>query len=205
MAPKLALFDSVAQHDEGVNAPAEHRAWLRHDRDLDDGWMFEQNVLDLGSVDLEPAAVDHILDAIDDPQVALLIHDPEIAGLPISGDELALGGLRVVEIARRDHGAANIDFARLPMRSLNALSVHHQNVAAGHGEADRFLSRNRLLWRHDRRGRGGFGRAVAVQEFQFWQLLGDALERGLRHDRPAIARDAPMEEIRRFEIRREQT
>ena len=119
-----------------MNALAEHRAWLRHDRDLDDGWMFEQNVLDLRGVDLESAAVDHILDAIDDPQIALLIHDPEIAGFPISGDELALGGLRVVEIARHDHGAADVDFAGLPMRNLNALSVHHQNVSAGHGEAD---------------------------------------------------------------------
>ena len=77
-----------------MNALAEHRAWLGHDRDLDDSRMFEQHVLDLGGVDLEPAAVDHILDAIDDPQVALLVHDPEIAGLPVSGDELALGGLR---------------------------------------------------------------------------------------------------------------
>ena len=66
------------------------------------------------------------------------------------------------------------------------------------------LSRNRLLRRHDRRRRGGFGRAVAIEQLQFWQLFGDALERGLRHDRPAVARDAPMGEIRRFEIRREQ-
>ena len=51
-----------------MNALAEHRAWLGHDRDLDDGRMFEQNVLDLRGIDLEPAAVDHILDAIDDPQ-----------------------------------------------------------------------------------------------------------------------------------------
>ena len=92
MALKLGLFDSVTEHDEGVNALAKHRAGLGHDRDLDDGGMFEQDVLDLGSVDLEPAAVDHVLDAIDDPQIALLIHDPEIAGLPVSGAELALGG-----------------------------------------------------------------------------------------------------------------
>jgi hypothetical protein len=29
--------------------------------------MFEQDVLDLGGIDLEPAAVDDVLDAIDDP------------------------------------------------------------------------------------------------------------------------------------------
>ena len=152
-----------------------------------------------------PAAVDHVLDAIDDPQIALLVHDPEIAGLPVSGDELALGGFGIVEVARHDHGAADVDFARLPVRRLNAVRVHHQDVSAGHGEADQFLSRDRLLRRHDRRRRGGFGRAVAIEQLQFWQLFGDALERGLRHDRPAIASDAPMGEIRCFEIRREQT
>ena len=175
-----------------MDALAEHRAWLRHDRDLDDGGMFEQNVLDLGRVDLEPAAVDHVLDAIDDPQIALFIHDPEIAGLPVPSDELALGGLRVVEVARHDHGAADVDFAGLAVASLHAIRIHHQNVSAGHGKADELLTRDRLLRRHDRRRRGGFGRPVAIQEFQFWQPFGDALERGLRHDRPAIARDAPM-------------
>ncbi len=106
MALKLRFFDRIAQHDEGVNALTEHGTGLRHHRDLDDGWMFEQDVLNLGGVDLEPAAVDHVLDAIDHPQVATLVHDPEIAGLPVSSDELALGGLRVVEVARYDHGAA---------------------------------------------------------------------------------------------------
>jgi hypothetical protein len=72
MAPKLALFDGVTEHDKGVDTLAEHRVWLRHDGDLDDGWMFEQNVFDLGGVDLEPAPVDHILDAIDDPQVLMI-------------------------------------------------------------------------------------------------------------------------------------
>ena len=37
--------------------------------------------------------------------------------------------------------------------------------------------------------------AVAIEELQSWQLLGDALEGGLRHDRPAVARDAPGGEI----------
>src|SRR6478672_2501414 len=111
MALKLGLFDRRAEHDEGVNALAEHRTWLRHDRDLDDCGMFEQDVLDLGGVDLEPTAVDHILDAINDPQVALLIHNPEIAGLPVSSHKLALSGIGIVEIAGYNHGAADIDFA----------------------------------------------------------------------------------------------
>jgi hypothetical protein len=145
MALKLIFLDSVAQHDEGVDAFAEHRTWLRHHRDLDDCGMFEQDVLDLGGVDLIPAAVDDVLDAIDDAQASLaaavapradrpadhspavagkrtdlFIHDPEIAGLPISGAELALGGLGLVEVARHNHGAADIDFAKLSVRSLNA-------------------------------------------------------------------------------------
>ena len=52
MALKLGLVDRVTKHDEGMNALAKHRAGLRHDRDLDDGWMFKQNVLDLGGEDL---------------------------------------------------------------------------------------------------------------------------------------------------------
>ncbi len=41
--------DRGAQDDEGVNALAERRAGLRDDRDLDDGGVREQGVLDLGS------------------------------------------------------------------------------------------------------------------------------------------------------------
>jgi hypothetical protein len=104
-----------------MDALAEHRTRLRGDLDLDDGWMFEQHVLDLGSVDLESAPVDHVLDAIDDRQIALFIHDPEIAGLPVSSDELALGGFRIVKVARHDHRAADIDIARLSMSRLNTL------------------------------------------------------------------------------------
>ena len=48
VALKLGFFDGVTEHDEGMDALAKHRAGLRHDRDLDDRWMFEQNVLDLG-------------------------------------------------------------------------------------------------------------------------------------------------------------
>jgi hypothetical protein len=48
MALKLRFFDHVAEQDKGVNALAKHRAWLGHDRDLDNGGMFEQDVLDLG-------------------------------------------------------------------------------------------------------------------------------------------------------------
>jgi hypothetical protein len=59
MALKLRFFDHVAEQDKGVNALAKHRAWLGHDRDLDNGGMFEQDVLDLGGIDLI-AALSHL-------------------------------------------------------------------------------------------------------------------------------------------------
>jgi hypothetical protein len=41
--------------------------------------MVKQDVFDFRGEDLVAAAVNHVLDAIDDPQVALFVHDSEIA------------------------------------------------------------------------------------------------------------------------------
>jgi hypothetical protein len=96
MALKPGLFDGVTQHDKRMNALAKHRARLRHHCGFDDGGMFEQDVLDLGGEDLVAPAVDHVLDAIDDSQVAAFIYNSEIARLPIPGAELTLGGFGMV-------------------------------------------------------------------------------------------------------------
>src|SRR5579862_9581485 len=82
VAREFAFLHLVAKHDKGVDSLAEHRTGLGDDRRLDDRGMIEEDVLDLGCEDLVAATVDDVLDAVDDPEVALLVHDAEIAGLP---------------------------------------------------------------------------------------------------------------------------
>ena len=83
----------------------------------DDGaWSTPRGVegrLDLLRVDVLAAADDHVLDAVDDPQVAVLVEDADVAGVqPAVGDRLdGVGG--PVEIAAHDVGAADDHLAPL--------------------------------------------------------------------------------------------
>src|SRR5579871_5069724 len=79
VAGELFVRDRLAQNDEGMDALAEDRAGLCNDCRFHHRRMVEQNILDFGGEDFESAAVDDVLDPVDDPQVALLVHDPEIA------------------------------------------------------------------------------------------------------------------------------
>src|SRR5215467_8156636 len=54
----------VARHHHRMHALAEHRAGLRDDRTFDHAGMAREHRFDFGGIDLETAAVDHVLLAI---------------------------------------------------------------------------------------------------------------------------------------------
>ena len=67
--------------------------------------MGGQDVLHLGAVDVLAAGDDHVLLAVDDPDVALVVLTNQVTGVePAAGERLG-GGLRVVPVARHQTSA----------------------------------------------------------------------------------------------------
>ena len=75
-------------------------------------------------------------------------------------------------------------FRRLAARQFAAIGIHHDDVGAGTRQADAVDMGGGQFARHDGRGRGGFGRAVAVHQLQAGNLWRPAS----RWWRPASAR-----------------
>src|ERR1700726_3771877 len=88
----------------GVMGDAEHGA-LRY------GGMLGHGVLDLGGIDVPAAADDHVLDAVDDVDEAVLIHASGIAGMDPAVAQRRRRLLGLVPIAQHGVGAAHTDLA----------------------------------------------------------------------------------------------
>src|SRR5205807_268193 len=77
-----------------------------------------QDVLDLDAVDLLPAAVDHVLGAVDDVHEALAVDAGKVAAVEPAVDERLRGGLGLVPVARDHVGAADEQLADPGFRVL---------------------------------------------------------------------------------------
>src|SRR4051812_15167392 len=76
--------------------------------------MFDRQILDVGRMDVVPAADDQVLFAPDDSQVSSLIERPQIsAHEPAFGIESVLGGDLVIEIPQHEQCASCTDFPDL--------------------------------------------------------------------------------------------
>jgi hypothetical protein len=109
------------RHDEG-HADLAHAlvGHADHGRGGDLG-MLEELALDLGRIDVESAHDEHVLDAVRDLQIALLVHDPDVAGVePALGIDRPRGLLRILEIAPHHVVSAHPDLAGLAARDLAA-------------------------------------------------------------------------------------
>jgi hypothetical protein len=78
----------VAQQHERVDALALHRVREAHDRSLGDRFVAHERALDLGGPEPVPAHVDDVVDAAEEPVVAVLVHARAVAG------EVAMPGKR---------------------------------------------------------------------------------------------------------------
>src|SRR4051794_28971580 len=86
------------------------------------------------------AAVDHVLPAIENANVALGVDSADIARTPEAIHELARRRRRVIPIALHHHRAADPQ-----------LVVHYADLRTGHRQPDAVATPRRFLRRHDGR------------------------------------------------------
>src|SRR3989454_1514273 len=90
----------------------EHRVGHRHDRRLQDLRMRVEQPLHVGRIELDAAAVDDVLDAAGDRDVAALAHLAQIARAePAVVRKCRFIRFRVIEITREEHRAAHLYLA----------------------------------------------------------------------------------------------
>ena len=90
--------------------------------------MPPQHLLDLDGIDVLAAADDHVLQAVDDEECAVVAHAADVAGAEPAIDEGGCRGLGVAPVAWRDHRSAAEDLAHLEQVAGPA-APHEEGVA----------------------------------------------------------------------------
>src|SRR3984893_9346903 len=110
-------YGTVPQHDHGMHAFTPALVGYADDRAHLDLGQLRDHVLDFCRVDVLAAADDHVLDTVDDVDVAVGVHATSIAGMHPSAFERRrrLGGL--VPVSRHYRRPAHGDLAHLIRRA----------------------------------------------------------------------------------------
>ena len=145
------------------------------DGDLADAGMAREDVLDLERVDVLAARDDHVVESAVEPEVAVLVEPPDVAGVvPAVADRLVVG-VRTVPVAGerlvRGHVAEDLAVLAQPEPRV-------QRRAAG-------AARLRGLVLVDR-VRVDLGRAVVVDEQARGERVDAALDERARHRRARV-------------------
>ena len=172
-----------AQHHVGLDALPEACVGLADHRRLHHLRVREQRALDLLGVHLDAAAVDQVVDAPGDEQIAVCVDEAHVAAAPPAVDEARTRLRRVLPVAERERRPAHRDLAdracrqhvvdaargrddtqigadhRLAGRGELALA-HEVGVARQHAAAATALARQ-VQARNPRAGRGDDALEVA--------------------------------------------
>src|SRR6266513_371606 len=97
---------------------AGHRTGFGDDRALDHARMTGEHRFDLGGIDLQAAAVDHVLLAIEHTHEIVGVDRAEVAGMPEAAGKAFGRRLRIVPIALDDLRAADPYLADLAVRQF---------------------------------------------------------------------------------------
>src|SRR3546814_18144803 len=81
-----------------------------------DGWMVIENFLDLAREYLEPANSNHVLQPVDDANVAILINQAHVYGAKTFAEENLHIGIRAIPISLHQLRPEKDAFAGLPFR-----------------------------------------------------------------------------------------
>ena len=137
--------------------------------DLGDAAERRQRQLDLGGVDVLAAGDEHVLLAIDDVVVALVVAAHEVAGVEEAraAERLARSPRALPEVAERDHRAAERELADLARRDRSGpASSTILRLEVEVGPADRAGLAERVLGREREAVGADLGEAVALAEEQ---------------------------------------
>src|SRR6266849_49495 len=132
----LAEIHVGSQYEHGMNLFAANLVETADDGSGLDTRVLEQYVLDLARVDVLAAANDHVLLAVDEEVVAVLVDVADVSGVQPSAAKCLGSCLRIAEIAQHDVRAAEADLAELALRDLVVLGVDHRDVLAADRRAD---------------------------------------------------------------------
>src|SRR5690349_3157449 len=128
--PRSQSYGGADLLTEGVVGNAD-------DGGLNDGWMLIEHFLDLARIHVVPAADDQRLLAVDDVEVAFLVHPSEIAGAEPAIRGRYLGGGRWLSpIALHDVVAADGDLADVADRQVGPVVSHDSHLHSVDRDAD---------------------------------------------------------------------
>ena len=100
--------------------------------------MLGHRGLDLVGIDVEARDEDHVLLAVDDAQIAVVVHRADVAGAEESVRRHDFRRLvRTLPVAGHIHRRADRDLAGVAVLHLIAVVVEDLDLDAGHGQADR--------------------------------------------------------------------
>ncbi len=138
------------------------------DRRLGDVGVLAQHRLEVARVEVEAAADDHVLAAIDEREEAVVVEAADVAGAdePLAGgvEPLGLGGLRRLAVVAGHHSRRVADdFAGRAARQLAAGLVDEADVVALGGLADG-VQLVRMLVRGEDAGAAALGHAVELDQ-----------------------------------------
>src|SRR5262245_37132890 len=131
LAPVQNLFGSgrlaIARHDNGVHTFPPF--WIRYadHSNILHLWMSTDQGFDLGWIYVLAAGNDHIVLAIDEKNVALLVAAGEVAYAAIISTESLLRLVRHLPIAVKGVGVAGKEFAWLAVRHVITFGIEQAN------------------------------------------------------------------------------
>src|SRR5215210_2852925 len=137
--PQLVHVDvlAVLEGDGGRDLLAELVVWHADHRHLGHRGVLVEHLLDLARVDVVAAADDQVLLAVDDEEVAVLVHAGHVAGVEPAAAHAVLRGLGPAPVALHDVVAADDDLADLARRQVVVVVVDHLHLDALDRRADR--------------------------------------------------------------------
>ena len=157
------------QHDARRHLLAAHRVGRAVDGGLTHRRVRVEHVLDLRRIDVEAGGDDHVLQAVADREVAVVVAHADVAGVKPAVTDRLRGVLGTVPVAEHDVGSANHDLAPHAALDLAAVLVHHLHLDAFDRLADRAQLVARLVVVA---GEGrGLGEAVALPDLVAEALL----------------------------------
>ena len=203
-ATSSAPVTGGARHDDGVDGLAPALVRDAEDRRLEHGGVAVEDVLDLGAVHVLAARDDHVLRAVDEVDVGLVVHVAEVAGAVPAVDERVGGLLGLVPVPRpsRSGRGRRPRPPRRPGRSRRrrARSRRRRRPPAGRTSAPAARRAALLDAEQRRRDRRGLGRAVEVQQLGAGKRLVGAAQRLGRDRRAAEAHDLERGDVARARV-----
>ena len=140
--------------------------------------MPEQDVLDLGRIDVLAAGDQHVLGAVDDRDEAVGVDRGDVAGVQPAVDDRLGGRLGPVPVAEHHVGPRHQDLAVLARIAVGAVLADDAHVGVEERPAGRSGAGERVGAGDQTRGSAGLGESVHLMDLDPHRLVGlDQFER----------------------------